>query len=118
MPQTKRKLITAIDNTLGLAVRVQVGGTEEQAHAACPKWTGCGIDGEPDDTNYGWTLFHNGRAFIWLETWPKTPDGIGCLIHELSHAVSQHCKYTGVQDEETFCYLMQYFTAAILTKLK
>jgi hypothetical protein len=118
MQTKKKKTITVIDKTLGLHVRCIFGGSEEQAHAECPRWTGCEVDGEADATNFGWTLMHANRALIWLEQHPTNAESQGALVHELAHAVSQFCSFVGIKDEETFAYLMQHFFTQFMTKFK
>jgi len=118
MTKKKAKTITVIDCVLGLSVRFQVGGDEKRAHDQAEKWLGSRPDGETDGTDAGWTAGAGNRAFIWLSEHPTTPYAVGVLVHECFHAVSQHCKYTGIADEETVAHLMQYFTSQLMTKCK
>jgi hypothetical protein len=118
MTKKKAKTITVIDGVLGLSVRCQVGGEEKAAHDAAERWLGERPEGDADGTNAGWTCGAANRAFIWIARPPSSPYGIGILVHECVHAASQHCKFTGIEDEETFAHLVQYFVTQLLAKSK
>jgi hypothetical protein len=115
---TKRKTITVIDKTFGLQAKIVAGAWDATVLNACAEWTGCIPENMPDEHCGGWTLAEQNRVFIWLEKKPTNIVLTSYLVHELTHAVSLHCRLLGIQDDETFAYLMTFLFTQSMTKLK
>jgi hypothetical protein len=58
------------------------------------------------------TYIHKQEGFIYY----KKDSGIPIIIHELNHAVEWVCKRTGVNDEESRCYLLEYLAKQIIRR--
>ena len=63
-----------------------------------------------------------GSSVIWLPSIPTTPDQLGTLAHEISHAVFNAFELIGIEsgyrNDEPFCYALKYIMAESLKKLR
>lgn len=62
---------------------------------------------------------------VWLRNFnPNSPEDIGCLVHEICHLVNRIHQHKGIpfdgekNNDETFSYLVDYFTRKFLSAYK
>jgi hypothetical protein len=114
----KKKIVTVIDKTLGMVLRVQFGGTMDEACNEFQKYCGCVADTSDGDEYDAWASSHMNMAFIYCSRFPKNPDAVAVFTHELTHAVTLFCDYTEIKCGEVYAKLVQYFHNEVMTKLK
>jgi hypothetical protein len=116
--------VTVSESTFGLQMRVVVGGCPVKAALAAKRYTDCEVSNPADLAGVkGWTLHHEDRAFIWLESWPESDeqDNLMTLVHECVHVAMSFLRDHVGEDirkaEETCCYLVQRLAAKTARKL-
>lgn len=116
--KNKKRLITVIDKTLGMNLRVMFGGTMQESLREFRKWTNCDADTSSGDVYDAWAAGDMNMIFIWCSRYPKNNETTAVLTHELTHAVTLFCDYSEIKCNEVYARLVQYFQQEIMTKLK
>lgn len=116
----KRRSVTVYEKTLGLSLRVQIGGSFISSITHCSKFVGVEPDfGGETEAPSGWALYNSGYGFIWVEKVPKKesdPD-YATLVHEITHIVDHFLNHIGEQGGETRARLTEFLYREVKMKL-